>query len=96
MSLLKSIPIAAKFGGATGNYNAHNLAYPKIDWREFSEKFVSKNLGLKHSFPTTQIEHYDHLAAIFDNIKRINNILIDLNRDLWLYISTLICFILLK
>ena len=87
LSLLKSIPIAAKFGGATGNYNAHNLAYPKIDWKEFSKKFVSKNLGLKHSFPTTQIEHYDHLAAIFDNIKRINTILIDLNRDLWLYIS---------
>ena len=87
LTLLKSIPIAAKFGGATGNYNAHNLAYPKIDWRKFSKKFVSKNLGLKHSFPTTQIEHYDHLAAIFDNIKRINTILIDLNRDLWLYIS---------
>ena len=87
LSLLKLIPIAAKFGGATGNYNAHNLAYPKIDWKEFSKKFVSKNLGLKHSFPTTQIEHYDHLAAIFDNIKRINTILIDLNRDLWLYIS---------
>jgi adenylosuccinate lyase len=87
LSLLKSIPIAAKFGGATGNYNAHNLAYPKIDWKEFSKKFVAKNLGLKHSFPTTQIEHYDHLAAIFDNIKRINTILIDLNRDLWLYIS---------
>ena len=87
LTLLKSIPIAAKFGGATGNYNAHNLAYPKIDWKEFSNKFVSKNLGLKHSFPTTQIEHYDHLAAIFDNIKRINTILIDLNRDLWLYIS---------
>ena len=87
LSLLKSIPIAAKFGGATGNYNAHNLAYPKIDWKEFSKKFVLKNLGLKHSFPTTQIEHYDHLAAIFDNIKRINTILIDLNRDLWLYVS---------
>ena len=87
LSLLKLIPIAAKFGGATGNYNAHNLAYPKIDWKEFSKKFVLKNLGLKHSFPTTQIEHYDHLAAIFDNIKRINTILIDLNRDLWLYVS---------
>ena len=87
LTLLKSIPIAAKFGGATGNYNAHNLAYPKIDWKELSNKFVSKNLGLKHSFPTTQIEHYDHLAAIFDNIKRINTILIDLNRDLWSYIS---------
>ena len=87
LTLLKSIPIAAKFGGAAGNYNAHNLAYPKIDWKEFSKKFVLKNLGLKHSFPTTQIEHYDHLAAIFDNIKRINTILIDLNRDLWLYIS---------
>ncbi|MFL2643440.1 MAG: adenylosuccinate lyase [Flavobacteriales bacterium] len=87
LKLLKAIPIAAKFGGATGNFNAHNLAYPKINWKTFSKKLINNKLGLKHSFPTTQIEHYDHLAAIFDNVKRINNILIDLNRDLWIYIS---------
>ena len=87
LKLLKAIPIAAKFGGATGNFNAHNLAYPKINWKTFSKKLINNKLGLKHSFPTTQIEHYDHLAAIFDNVKRINTILIDLNRDLWMYIS---------
>ena len=87
LKLLKAIPIAAKFGGATGNFNAHNLAYPKINWKTFSKKLINNKLGLKHSFPTTQIEHYDHLAAIFDNVKRINNIIIDLNRDLWMYIS---------
>ena len=87
LKLLRSIPIAAKFGGATGNFNAHKLAYPNINWKSFSKKLISDKLGLKHSFPTTQIEHYDHLAGIFDNIKRINNILIDLNRDMWMYIS---------
>jgi len=87
VKLLKKIPIAAKFGGATGNFNAHKLAYPKIKWKLFTKKLISKKLGLKHSFPTTQIEHYDHLAAIFDNLKRINTILIDLNRDVWQYIS---------
>ena len=87
LKLLKGIPIAGKFSGATGNFNAHKLAYPNINWKSFSKKFISDKLGIKHSFPTTQIEHYDHLAAIFDNIKRINNILIDLNRDIWLYIS---------
>lgn len=84
---LVKIPYAAKFGGATGNFNAHNVAYPNIDWKEFGTSFVEKTLGLHHSFPTTQIEHYDHLAAIFDALKRINTILIDLNRDLWTYIS---------
>ena len=87
LSLLKKIPISAKFGGATGNFNAHIVAYAKYDWLEFSKKFIEKKLYLKHSFPTTQIDHYDHLAAIFDNLKRINNILIDFNRDIWQYIS---------
>ena len=84
---LQQIPYAAKFGGATGNFNAHNVAYPHIDWKKFGTRFVEKTLGLHHSFPTTQIEHYDHLAAIFDALKRINTILIDLNRDIWAYIS---------
>ena len=83
---LKQIPFSAKFGGATGNFNAHHLAYPETDWKEFAESFVS-DMGLKLSFPTTQIEHYDNLAAIFDNLKRINSILIDFNQDMWLYIS---------
>ena len=86
-NLLSQIPIAAKFGGATGNFNAHHVAYSKFNWIEFSKRFIEKKLGLKHSFPTTQIEHYDHLAAIFDNLKRINTILIDFNRDIWTYIS---------
>ncbi len=85
-TLLNNIPSAAKFGGATGNYNAHKVAYPVIDWREFGKKFVH-GLGLYHSFPTTQIEHYDHMAALFDALKRINTILIDLNRDFWTYVS---------
>lgn len=84
---LKTIPFAAKFGGATGNYNAHKVAYPAIDWKTFGTKFVEKDLGLHHSFPTTQIEHYDHLASLFDALKRINTILIDFNRDIWTYIS---------
>ena len=83
---LKQIPFSAKFGGATGNFNAHHLAYPETDWKEFGQSFVS-DMGLKLSFPTTQIEHYDNLAAIFDNLKRINSILIDFNQDMWLYIS---------
>ena len=87
LSLLKKIPISAKFGGATGNFNAHVVAYRRYNWLEFSKKFIEKKLHLKHSFPTTQIDHYDHLAAIFDNLKRINNILIDFNRDIWQYIS---------
>ena len=84
---LRQIPYAAKFGGATGNYNAHKVAYPNINWKAFGTHFVEKVLGLHHSFPTTQIEHYDHLAGMFDAMKRINTILIDLNRDIWTYIS---------
>ena len=83
---LKEIPFSAKFGGATGNFNAHHLAYPNIDWKKFAESFV-ENMGLKLSFPTTQIEHYDNLAAKFDNLKRINSIIIDFNQDMWFYIS---------
>lgn len=86
-NLLNDIPSAAKFGGATGNYNAHVVAYPNIDWKEFGGKFVHDKLGLHHSFPTTQIEHYDHMAALFDNLKRINTIILDLNRDFWTYVS---------
>ena len=85
--LLNDIPSAAKFGGATGNYNAHKVAYPKIDWRTFGKKFVQEKLGLHHSFPTTQIEHYDHMAALFDALKRINTIVLDLDRDFWTYVS---------
>ncbi len=85
--LMNDIKSAAKFGGATGNFNAHNVAYPNIDWRAFGKKFVQNTLGLHHSFPTTQIEHYDHMAALFDCLKRINNILIDLDRDIWTYVS---------
>lgn len=86
-NLLNDIPSAAKFGGATGNYNAHKVAYPKIDWQNFGQNFIQDKLGLSHSFPTTQIEHYDHMAALFDTLKRINTIVIDLNRDMWTYIS---------
>ena len=84
---LKTIPYGAKFGGATGNYNAHFVAYPSIDWRHFGTQFVETTLGLSHSFPTTQIEHYDSMAALFDAMKRINTILIDLDRDFWTYVS---------
>ena len=87
MSLMNTIPFSAKFGGATGNFNAHHLAYPEIDWVDFSNTFVNENLGLDRSLITTQIEHYDNLAALFDNMKRINNILIDLSRDVWTYVS---------
>ena len=87
MRLLFNVPFAAKFGGATGNYNAHKVAYPNHDWKAFGSKFVEENLGLRHSFPTTQIEHYDHFAAFFDALKRINTILIDLDRDVWTYVS---------
>jgi len=86
-NLLNDIPSAAKFGGATGNYNAHKVAYPQVDWRAFGQKFVQEKLGLHHSFPTTQIEHYDHMAALFDCLKRINTIIIDLDRDFWTYVS---------
>ncbi|HBK82848.1 MAG TPA: adenylosuccinate lyase [Flavobacterium sp.] len=87
MRLLFNIPFAAKFGGATGNYNAHQVAYPNHDWKQFGTDFVESALGLHHSFPTTQIEHYDHFAAFFDALKRINNIVLDLDRDIWTYIS---------
>lgn len=81
------IPFSAKFGGATGNLNAHKAAYPDIDWISFANNFVNEELGLQRSHPTTQIEHYDNIAALFDNMRRINTILIDLTRDLWMYIS---------
>ncbi|MGB5273200.1 MAG: adenylosuccinate lyase [Flavobacteriaceae bacterium] len=84
---LEHIPQAAKFGGATGNYNAPHIAYPMIDWKAFGRKFVESKLGLHQSFPTTQIEHYDHMAALFDALKRINNIVLDLDRDFWTYVS---------
>ena len=87
LNLLNQIPYSAKFGGATGNMNAHVVAYPQIDWNQFANSFVQNRLGLHRSFPTTQIEHYDNLAALFDNLKRINTVVIDLNRDLWSYIS---------
>ncbi|NRD19780.1 adenylosuccinate lyase [Winogradskyella eckloniae] len=86
-NLLNDVPSAAKFGGATGNFNAHKVAYPAIDWKAFGTKFVQEKLGLQHSFPTTQIEHYDHAAALFDALKRINTIIIDLDRDIWAYVS---------
>ena len=87
MRLLFNIPFAAKFGGATGNFNAHHVAYPLVDWKKFGNNFVEEILGLQHSFPTTQIEHYDHFAAFFDSLKRINTIIIDLDRDIWTYVS---------
>lgn len=83
---LKTIPFSAKFGGATGNFNAHHVAYPTIDWNKFAEEFCT-HLGLSRSYPTTQIEHYDNLAALFDGLKRVNTILIDFSRDVWQYIS---------
>ena len=87
LRLLEQVPYSAKFGGATGNFNAHNFAYPNIDWNKFAASFVEGKLGLKRSYPTTQIEHYDNLAALFHNLERINTILIDLARDMWTYIS---------
>ncbi|MEN8249315.1 MAG: adenylosuccinate lyase [Bacteroidota bacterium] len=87
LNMLDQVPYAAKFGGATGNMNAHYVAYPDIDWHDFAFNFVRNKLGLERSFPTTQIEHYDYLAAYFDNLKRINTILIDFSRDIWQYIS---------
>ena len=87
IELMKSIPLNAKFGGATGNFNAHHVAFPKIDWKQFADDFTQKSLGLKRQQTTTQIEHYDNLSALLDNINRINNILIDYSRDIWTYIS---------
>lgn len=87
LAQLHAIAVPAKFGGATGNFNAHHAAYPAIDWVAFANRFVGEKLGLSRSQYTTQIEHYDNLAAIFDNLKRIDTILIDLARDMWMYIS---------
>ncbi|NQX78609.1 adenylosuccinate lyase [Gilvibacter sp.] len=87
LDLLNDVKSAAKFGGATGNFNAHQVAYPQIDWKGFATDFVQEKLGLHHSFPTTQIEHYDHMAALFDGLKRINTIILDMDRDFWTYIS---------
>jgi adenylosuccinate lyase len=87
LELLKTIPWSAKFGGATGNFNAHHIAYPDVNWRHFGNTFVSNHLGLVRSDPTTQVEHYDNLSATFDNLKRINTIFIDFSRDTWQYIS---------
>ncbi|MEE4114334.1 MAG: adenylosuccinate lyase, partial [Desulfobacteraceae bacterium] len=87
MKLLAAVPFAAKFGGATGNFNAHHVAYPHIDWIAFGNRLVNDGLGLQRSRVTTQIEHYDHMAAFFDGVKRINTVLLDLCRDLWTYIS---------
>ena len=87
VALLKAIPVSAKFGGATGNFNAHHVAYPQYDWKAFGNKFVNEVLGLSREEWTTQISNYDNLAAIFDGLKRVNTILIDLNRDFWQYIS---------
>ena len=87
LKYLQDIPNAAKFGGATGNFNAHKVAYPKVNWKLFGKDFVEGSLGLYHSFPTTQIEHYDHMASLFDALKRINTIILDLDRDIWSYVS---------
>jgi adenylosuccinate lyase len=87
LDLLKTIPHSAKLGGATGNFNAHYITYPAIDWVEFANQFVKNKLGLQRSHPTTQIEHYDNMAALFDNLKRINTILIDYSRDVWQYVA---------
>ena len=87
LAVLKACPITAKFGGATGNYNAHHVAYPEFDWKAFGNKFVAEKLGLEREEYTTQISNYDNLGAIFDAMKRINTIMIDMNRDFWQYIS---------
>ena len=87
IELMNNIPFSAKFGGATGNFNAHHVAFPEINWRKFGNNFVANSLGLKRQQTTTQIEHYDNLAALMDSIKRINNIFIDLSRDIWTYVS---------
>ena len=87
LKMLNSVPFTAKFGGATGNMNAHKVAYPDIDWPAFAKQFVEKSLKLKRQKTTTQIEHYDYMAAYFDALRRINTILIDLSRDIWMYVS---------
>ena len=87
LALLKACPLTAKFGGATGNYNAHHVAYPDYDWKAFGNRFVSEKLGLEREEYTTQISNYDNLSAVFDALKRINTIMVDMNRDFWQYIS---------
>ena len=87
LSTLKEIPNSAKFAGAVGNFNAHHVAYPNIDWKEFGQNFIENELNLNYSFPTTQIEHYDSFAALCDNCRRINNIFLDMCIDIWTYIS---------
>lgn len=87
LNSLQRQKFAGKFGGATGNFNAHAVAYPENDWKSFAKTFVEERLGLDYSFPTTQIEHYDHLASLFDGLKRLNTILIDFSRDVWAYVS---------
>jgi adenylosuccinate lyase len=87
LRLMRHVPYAAKFGGATGNFNAHTVAYPDYNWHDFGDAFVSEVLGLSRSYPTTQIEHYDHIAALFDGLKRINTIILDLDKDVWQYIA---------
>lgn len=87
LTLFDQVPYSAKFGGATGNMNAHHVAYPEVDWNSFANKFVVEYLGLERSYPTTQIEHYDNLAASFDALKRINTILLDLSKDIWQYVA---------
>ena len=87
IELMNSIPFSAKFGGATGNFNAHHVAFPEVNWKEFGNNFVENSLELKRQQTTTQIEHYDNLAALMDSLKRINNIFIDLSRDIWTYVS---------
>ena len=87
LDTLKACKFTAKFGGATGNYNAHRVAYPQYDWKEFGNKFVSEKLGLQREQYTTQISNYDHLASVFDALRRIGTIIIDLDRDFWMYIS---------
>ena len=87
MEQLRSVPVSAKFGGATGNYNAHNVAYPSVDWKAFGTKFLQERLGLEREEYTTQISNYDNMAALFDAMKRLNSIQIDMNRDFWQYIS---------
>ena len=87
LALLKATPISGKFGGATGNFNAHNVAYPQVDWNAFAQNFLREKLGLVREYPTTQISHYDNLAALFDALRRVNTIIMDLDRDMWMYIS---------
>lgn len=87
LALLKATPISGKFGGATGNFNAHAIAFPQVDWNSFAQNFLREKLGLVREYPTTQISHYDNLAALFDALRRINTIILDLDRDIWMYIS---------